>query len=103
MIDNRPHMDATGGAARTADIDGRGGDHTTEGGGGVRPLSLRVHHMGCEQYLNIFLMIFQRTVYGMAVCVKSSPYTINSSIISSYYFQFIYEAFSRDSRTFYLA
>ena len=45
-IDNRPHMDATGGAAvrktgRTlllADLDGRGGDHTAEGGGGERPV-----------------------------------------------------------------
>ena len=44
VIDNPPPMDATGGAAvrkpcwtlrvvaRTADFDGRGGDHTTEGG-----------------------------------------------------------------------
>ena len=45
VMDNRPPMDATGGAAvwkpdlkpdltRTADFDGRGGDHTAEGGGG---------------------------------------------------------------------
>ena len=39
MINNRPPMDATGGAAsrkpdQTADFDGRGGDHTAEGGGG---------------------------------------------------------------------
>ena len=27
---------------------------TTEGGGAVRPLSLRGHHAGCEQCLNIF-------------------------------------------------
>ena len=53
---------------RTADLDGRGSDNTTErgssdgrksgftteGGGGVRPLSLRVHHAGCEQYLKKF-------------------------------------------------
>ena len=44
-------------------------DHTVEGGA-VRHLSLRVHHVGYEQYLNISLMIFRRTVYGMAVCVK---------------------------------
>ena len=56
--------------ARSEDFDGRGGDHTAEGGGGVRPLSLMVHHVGCEQYLNLSLMIFQRTVYGMAVCFK---------------------------------
>ena len=41
VIDNRPPMDATGEAGsdspvvtRTADFDGRGGDHTTEGWGG---------------------------------------------------------------------
>ena len=80
VIDNRPPMDATGGAAvrkpgrtlllsQTADFDGRGGDHTAEGGG-VRPLSLRVHHVGYEQYLYLSLTICRRTVYGMAVCVK---------------------------------
>ena len=39
-------------------------------GGAVRPLSLRVHHVGYEPYLNLSMMIFRRTVYGMAVCVK---------------------------------
>ena len=51
VIDNRPPMDATGGSA-------------------VRPLSLRVHHVGYEPYLYLSLMIFRRTVYEMAVCVK---------------------------------
>ena len=40
----------------------------TEGGGGVRLLSLGVHHVGYEPYLNLSLMIFRRTVYEMAVC-----------------------------------
>ena len=52
--------------AGTADFDGRGSNHTTEGGG-VRPLSLRVHHVGYEQYLILFLMISRRTVYGMVI------------------------------------
>ena len=44
-----------------------------EGGGdvGVRPLSLRAHHVGYEPNLNISLMIFRRTVYEMAVCIKN--------------------------------
>ena len=33
------------------------------GGGGVRPLSLRVHHAGCEQYLNFL----RRVVHGIVV------------------------------------
>ena len=37
------------------------------GGGGVRPLSLRVYHV---RYLNLPLMVFQRTVYEMAVSVR---------------------------------
>ena len=36
---------------------------TTEGGGGVRPLSLMVHHVGCEQYLQFL----QRAVHGIVV------------------------------------
>ena len=81
MIDNQPPMDATGGAAvrkpgRTLLLSpGRQilmeeEVITPPRGGGVRPLSLRVHHVGYEQYLNLSLMIFRRTVYGMAVCVK---------------------------------
>ena len=31
---------------------------------------VRVHHVGYEPYLNLSLMIFRKTVYGMAVCVK---------------------------------
>ena len=76
-IDNQPPMDATGGAAfretgRTLLLSpGRRilmEDHTAEGGG--RPASGCMHHVGYEQYLNLSLMIFRRTVYGMAVCVK---------------------------------
>ena len=84
VIDNRPPMDATGGAAirkpgRTLllspgwQILMEEEVITLPRGGGVRPLSLRVHHVGggqYEQYLNLSLMIFRRTVYGMAVCVK---------------------------------
>ena len=55
--------------AGTADFDGRGSDHTAEGGGAIRPLSLRVHHLGYEQYLVFFLRIFRRTVYGMVVWI----------------------------------
>ena len=81
VIDNQPPMDATGGAAvrkpgRTPLLSpGRRILMEEEvitpprGGGAVRPLSLRVHHVWYEQYLNLSLMIFRRTVYGMAVCV----------------------------------
>ena len=56
--------------AGTADFDGRGSNHTAEGGGGgVRSLSLRVHHVGYEQCLILFLLISRRTVYGMVVCI----------------------------------
>ena len=47
----------------------RGGRPTVENqglpprGGGVRPLSLRVHHAGCEQYLNFV----RRAVHGIVV------------------------------------
>ena len=80
VIDNRPPMDATGGAAvrkpgrtlllspgRRILMEDEVITPPREGGGGVRPLILRVHHVGYEQYLS--LMIFRRTVYGMAVCV----------------------------------
>ena len=80
VVDNRPPMDATGGAAvrkpgRTLLLSpGRQilmkEEVITPPRGAVRPLSLRVHHVGYEQYLNLSLMIFRRTVYGMAVCVK---------------------------------
>ena len=40
------------------------------GGGGVRHLSLSVHHVRYEPYLNSSLVGFRRTVYGMAVSVK---------------------------------
>ena len=50
VIDNRPPIDATGNT--------------------VRHLSLRVHHMRYEPYLNSSLVGFRRTVYGMAVSVK---------------------------------
>ena len=76
VIDNRPPMDATGGAAvrkpgRTLRLSpGRQILMEEEvitlprGGGASGPLSLRVHHV---QYLNLSLMIFRRTVYGMVV------------------------------------
>ena len=41
-----------------------------EGGGGGPALSLRVHHVRYEPYLNSSQMVFRRTVYGMAVSVK---------------------------------
>ena len=81
VIDNRLPMEATG------DADSRKPGRTPllspgrhilmeeevitppRGGGGVRPLSLRVHHVGYEQYLILFLMIFRRTVYGMVVWI----------------------------------
>ena len=37
--------------------------------GAVRPLSLRVHHLGYEQYLNLSRFVFRRTVYGMVVWI----------------------------------
>ena len=40
------------------------------GGGGVWPLSLRVYHVRYEPYLNLFRMVFRRTVYEMAVSVR---------------------------------
>ena len=72
-IDNRPPMDATGGAAirktgRTLLLSpGRRILMEEEvitllRGGVVWFLSLRVHHVGYEQYLNLSLMIFRRTV-----------------------------------------
>ena len=72
VIDNRPPMDATGGApvrkpGRTLLMEE---EVITPPRGAIRPLSLRVHHVGYEPYLNLSLMIFRRTVYGMAVCVK---------------------------------
>ena len=68
VMDNRPETGSDSSVVtRTAGFDGRGGDHTAEGGGGVvRPLSLRVHCVGYEQYLIRFLMILRRTSYGMA-------------------------------------
>ena len=77
VLDNQPPMDATGGAAvrkpgRTLLLSpGRRILMEEEvitpprGGGAVRPLSLRVHHVGYEQYLKPSLMIFRRTVYRM--------------------------------------
>ena len=76
VIENRLPMEATGGAASrkpgcpppppvvagTADFDGRGSNHTAEGG-------LRVHHVGYEQYLILFLMISRMKVYGMVVWI----------------------------------
>ena len=60
MIDNRPPMDATGGAEEevTTPPKGGGGRPAPEPQGAPR---------GYKQYLS--LMIFRRTVYGMAVCV----------------------------------
>ena len=82
VMDNRPPINATGGAA----IQKPGGTlllspgrrilmeeeviTSRRGGGGVRPRSLGVHHLGYEPYLNLSLVIFRRTVYEMAVCVK---------------------------------
>ena len=55
--------------ARTADFEGRGGIHTAEGGPSG-PLSLRVYHVRYKPYLNLFRMVFRRTVYEMAVSVR---------------------------------
>ena len=73
VIENRPPLEATGG------VDGRkpGRQILMEdkvitpprGGGGVRPLRLRVHHVGYEQYLIFFLRFFWRTVYRMVVWI----------------------------------
>ena len=85
VIEDRPPLEATGGCrgpetgsgpyvvTRTADLDGRGSDNTTEREssdgrksgfttevGGVQPLSLRVHHTGCKQYLFVFREPFTR-------------------------------------------
>ena len=40
------------------------------GGGGVRPLSLRVYHVRYEPYLNLFRMVFRRTVCERVVRVR---------------------------------
>ena len=40
------------------------------GGGGVRPLSLRVQHVRCEPCLDLSRMVCRRTVGGMAVSAK---------------------------------
>ena len=82
VIENRLPMESTGGAASRKPgwapllsseqqismeeeviTPHRGGG----GGGGVWPLSLRVHHVGYEQYLILFLMISRRTSYGMVI------------------------------------
>ena len=76
VIDNRPPMDATGKKnavrkpSRTFLLSpGRRILMEEEGftppRGAVRPLSLRVHHV---RYLS--LMVFRRTVYGMAVSAR---------------------------------
>ena len=79
VIENRLPMEATGGAASRKPgwaslLSSRRQISMEEevitpprGGGGVRPLSLRVHHVGYEQYLILFLMISRRTVYGMVI------------------------------------
>ena len=82
VIDNRPPTEATGGDASRKP--GRnpllspGWQISMEeevitpprgGGGGVRPMNLRVHHMRYEQYLILFVRIFRRTGYGMVVWI----------------------------------
>ena len=57
VIDNPALRDAAGNTAV----------RNPRGGGGVRPLSLRVHHVRYELYLNLFRMVFRRTGYEMAV------------------------------------
>ena len=80
VIDNRPHIDATG------NTDVRKPSRTvllspglrilmeeevfTPPRGAIRPLSFRVHHVRYEPYLNRSLMVFRRTDYRMAVSVK---------------------------------
>ena len=79
VIDNRPPKDATGGAAsrkpgRTPLLSP--GRHIlmeeeviTPPRGAVWTLSLRVYHVGYEQYLNLSRLVFRRTVYGMVVWI----------------------------------
>ena len=55
MIDNRPPMDATGGAGSDSHV-------VTPPRGVVRPLSLRVHHVWYEHYPNLSLMIFRKDI-----------------------------------------
>ena len=80
IIKNRLPMKATGGAASRkpgrAPLLSPGRQISMEEevitpprGGGVRPLSLRVHHVGYEQYLILFIRISRRTVYGMVVWI----------------------------------
>ena len=73
-IDNRPPMDATGDAAvrktgRTL-LFSPGRRILMEEEVITPPRGGRPYHVGYEQYLNLSLMIFRRTVYLMAVCVK---------------------------------
>ena len=82
VIDNRPLMDATGNTAvrkpsRTFLLSpGRRilmeEEVFTPPRGAARPLSLRVYHVRYEPYLNLSLMVFRRTVYGMAVSVRKT-------------------------------
>ena len=79
VIENRPPMEATGGAASRkpgrAPLLSPGRQISMEEEvitpprGGRPALSLRVHHVGYEQYLILFLMICRRTVYGMVVWI----------------------------------
>ena len=81
MIENRLPMEATGGAdsrklgqapllspRRQILMEEEVITPPQGGGGGIRPLSLRVHHVGYEQYLILFLKISHRTV-GMMVWI----------------------------------
>ena len=80
VIENLPPLEATGG------VDGRKLGQapllspgrqifmedkviTPPRGGAVRPLRLRVHHVGYEQYLIFFLRFFWGTVYRMVVWI----------------------------------
>ena len=61
------HPSGTLRLSRTADFYGRGSIHTSEGGGGgVRPLSLRVWNEKRE----LCLRFFRRTLYEMVVKVR---------------------------------
>ena len=79
VTENRLPMEATGGAASQkpgqAPLLSPGRQISMEKEvitpprGAVRPLSLRVHHVGYVQYLIIFLNISRRTIYEMVIWI----------------------------------